>query len=154
MNGNLSSQRLQPCLKGIDFTTPESITMVVLHSVMGILSIFGNSFVLMAIYYTPKLRIFSNYFLASLALSDLMVGLLLNPMWTARAIIQAWQVNHPLTLAVSFLTVVSTIATTLNLCGVTIERLVLSFSESSKTMNDVIGSINMSKCWVMGLCFV
>ena len=111
-----------PCVMSIDFGTTESIVMATLHSLIGILSIFGNFLILVAIYCTPSLHLVSNYFLASLAVSDLVVGVLLSPMWVARAVLHVWQVNHPLTIATSWLTVFTTIATTLNLCAVSFDR--------------------------------
>ena len=62
---------------------PESIVIVncVLNTPLILTSIIGNALVLAAILRTPSLRSASNVFLCSLALSDLLVGLIVQPVY-------------------------------------------------------------------------
>ena len=64
---------------------PEFIVIVncVLNAPLMLTSIIGNALVLAAILRTPSLRSPSNVFLCSLALSDLLVGLIVQPVYIA-----------------------------------------------------------------------
>ena len=64
---------------------PEAIIVIicVLNAPLLLISIFGNSLVLAAILRTPSLRSPSTVYLCSLAVSDLLVGLVVQPMYVA-----------------------------------------------------------------------
>ena len=68
-----------------DNLQPESIVIVncVLNAPLMLTSITGNALALAAILRTPSLRSPSNVFLCSLALSDLLVGLIVQPVFIA-----------------------------------------------------------------------
>ncbi|XP_048586988.1 trace amine-associated receptor 6-like [Nematostella vectensis] len=55
------------------------ILLSVLSTLSGIVSVAGNFLVLWTIFHTKSLHVVSNWFIASLAAADLLVGLLLNP---------------------------------------------------------------------------
>ena len=99
-----------------------SISLAVLNSLSGLASICGNLFVLLAIYKLPRLHIISNYFIASLAFADFMVGLVLNPIWAVKSAMNIWENQAPVTLAAECLSIHTIAATTLSLCAVSIDR--------------------------------
>ena len=51
-----------------------------LEAVIGIIAIAGNTLVLIAIYKFPKLQTITNFFIASLAVADLLVGIFVAPL--------------------------------------------------------------------------
>lgn len=85
-------------------------------------SIGGNLLVLLTIYKQPRLHTISNYFIASLAVADLIVGLVLNPIWATRSAMNIWDDKEPLTIAPECLSAYTVFATSLNLCVVSIDR--------------------------------
>lgn len=99
-----------------------SISLTVLNSLTGLATICGNLFVLLAIYKLTRLQTISNYFIASLALADFVVGLVLNPIWAIKSALNIWEYQAPITLAAEYLSIHTIAATTLNLCAVSIDR--------------------------------
>lgn len=51
-----------------------------LEAVIGITAIAGNALVLIAIFKFPKLQTITNFFIASLAVADLLVGIFVAPL--------------------------------------------------------------------------
>ena len=99
-----------------------SISLTVLNSLTGLAAICGNLFVLVAICKLTRLQTKSNYFIASLALADFAVGLVLNPIWAIKSALNIWENQAPMTLAAECLSIHTITATTLNLCAVSIDR--------------------------------
>lgn len=101
---------------------PSSTALTVLNSLSGMASIGGNLLVLLTIYKQPRLHTISNYFIASLAVADIIVGLVLNPIWATRSAMNIWKDKEPLTIASECLAAHTVVATSLNLCAVSIDR--------------------------------
>lgn len=99
-----------------------SIFLAVLHSISGFVSAAGNFVVLLAIYQTPSLHSVSNYYIASLAVGDFVVGVFLSPLWVTKSVLNVWQNQHPLTVAAEFMSVQTLITTTFNLAAVSLDR--------------------------------
>ena len=62
------------------------IVLAVCCSISGLVAVFGNVLVLLAICTTRTLRTTSNLFIASLAVSDFFVGFIMDPILAVRAI--------------------------------------------------------------------
>jgi hypothetical protein len=88
------------CNGSLDF--PSSIILAIGYGISGIVSVIGNSFVLWAIYRFPNLRTSSNCFLASLATADLFVGLVIDPLWVARCVLEQELYQDPFKVAIDF----------------------------------------------------
>ena len=101
---------------------PSSTALTVLNSLSGMASIGGNLLVLLTIYKQPRLHTISNYFIASLAVADIIVGLVINPIWATRSAMNIWEEKEPLTIASECLAAHTVVATSLNLCAVSIDR--------------------------------
>ena len=83
---------------------PETIVIIfcALNAPLMLLSIVGNALVLAAILRTPSLRSPSTVFLCSLAVSDLLVGLVVQPVYVAyelKQVLALLLVRRPLTFA-------------------------------------------------------
>lgn len=98
--------------------------MASLYTIVGVFCMLGNGLVLFAIYKTPHLQRVSNYFIASLAVADFSVGVLVNPFWAARSALSVWQNQHPLTVITAYMSMQTAVTTTFNLCAVSIDRYV------------------------------
>ena len=98
-------------------------TISVLTAMFSAAAIAGNTLVLIAIYRSPHLRVVSNFFLASLAMADLFVGLVIDPVLIAKTVknVNSFDKN-PLAIAAVVLSIQSVTATVYNLSVVSIDR--------------------------------
>lgn len=99
-----------------------SIILAVLHSFSGFMSIVGNLVVLLSVYQTPALHTISNYYIASLAVGDFLVGIIISPLWVTKSALNVWRNEHPLTVAAELMSVQTLITTTFNLAAVSLDR--------------------------------
>ena len=99
------------------------LPVCILNSILSAITIFGNLMILLAIYKTPGLRRNnSNFFIASLAVADFLVGLIMNPLYAVKAGLAVDENSHPLAIATSVITLQTLTATTYSLCCVSIDR--------------------------------
>ena len=100
---------------------------VALTAVLGLLiSIIActNVLILIAIYKKPTLHYVTNYFLASLAVGDFFTGIVALPLWITRSLLAVADEEHPLSISVDCVHVLSVGISTYNLCTVSLERYV------------------------------
>ena len=76
----------------------------------------------MAISKFSALRTLSNFFIASLAVADISVGVLMNPVYASIFIVNATENNHPLRVTEHWLWLQTTVVSTFTLTAVSIER--------------------------------
>lgn len=100
----------------------QHIIFVTIHFTSSLLAVVGNILILTAFIKTPSLHCTSNYFLVSLSLADLLVGLLINPLYIALTTLNLWVTDHPLYIAENFLWIHTLMATTFSLAAVSIDR--------------------------------
>lgn len=112
----------------ISSRSPAFIWLVVLSCMSGVVAVVGNAVVLIAIYRTKALHTISNFFIASLAAADMVVGILLNPLLSAKAVIFSYQ-NPDLPIRGSvfdkvedFAWIQAVVATTFGLTAISVDR--------------------------------
>lgn len=110
----------EECDAELEYVT--SIFLAVLHAISGFLSTVGNVVVLLSIYQSPSLHTVSNYYIASLAVGDFLVGTVISPLWVAKSALNVWQNQHPLTVAAELMSTQTLITTTFNLAAVSFDR--------------------------------
>ncbi|EDO43480.1 predicted protein [Nematostella vectensis] len=98
------------------------ILFVILNFFSGLAAFSGNTLVLAAVYYLRGHRKTSHYFLASLAVADLSVGVIMNPVLASKAVLSIWQGEHWLSKTADFMWLQTTTATALSLCAVSYDR--------------------------------
>ena len=106
------------------------INKIVLSSwfgIAGVVAIAGNAVVLWLIAKNSSLRTVSNIFITSLAVADFFVGLVIAPVWINRCLYSEDQYEHKFALAIDYLWVHTTVATTFNLSCITLERSIAIF---------------------------
>jgi len=103
-----------------DNSTPETTIIIncVLNAPLMLISILGNALVLAAIIRTPSIRSPHMIMLCSLAVSDLLVGLIAQPIYTANELTEDGSIHLVWKITVSSLSVVSLIAIT----AITVDR--------------------------------
>ena len=101
---------------------------VVLTTILGLLiaiiACTTNVLILTAIYKKQTLHSVTNYFLASLAVGDFFVGIVALPLWITRSLLAVANEEHPLSISVDCVYVLSVGISTYNLCSVSLERYV------------------------------
>lgn len=103
----------------------ETKILMVLSIMSSILAIIGNGIMLYVVYKKESFHSTSNFFLCSLAVADLLVGLVANPIRTVSLGINLWTSNrNSLTKFNDFLACQLLVATAFNLCAVSVDRLV------------------------------
>ena len=101
---------------------PSSITLALLYGVITLPAILGNGAFLWVIYKCRALRTISNLLVSSLALADLLVGLVIDPVWIARCMLTPRPYNHALKIAIDLLWIQTSVTTTFSLCVVSLDR--------------------------------
>ena len=106
-----------------DNSNPETVLIVngVLNAPLMLISIIGNALVLAAILRTPSLRSPSTVFLCSLALSDITVGLVIQPVYIANVLINS--VGSSLYQAEDFLSILACSVSLSTMTAVSLDRL-------------------------------
>lgn len=104
------------------------IWLAVLSCMSGVVTIVGNAVVLIAIYRTKALHTISNFFIASLAAADMVVGIFLNTLLSAKVIIFSY-LNPDLPIRGSvfdkvedFAWIQAVVATTFGLSAISVDR--------------------------------
>lgn len=102
----------------------ENVLYICMNSVCGLFAITGNTLILLAVYKTSRLQISSNYFICSLAANDVVVGVFIN---TINAVMVGLRLEPSKEYAIifkleQFFYVQTIVASTLNLCAVSIDR--------------------------------
>ncbi|XP_031574837.1 beta-4C adrenergic receptor-like [Actinia tenebrosa] len=99
-------------------------TVSSLNILFAVLSVGGNSLVLIALWRTPSMHNTSNVFVASLAFADLIVGSLANPLYVFLSLMKSLRDVRAIKNAETFVWLLTVTATTYNLCAVSIDRFI------------------------------
>ena len=106
-----------------NLTTAPFVIFVCLQVISAVLAICGNLLVLVSIYNSSTLQIVSNYFIASLAVADFLVGILVNPLYIALFSLRLWVSDSVLYKVENFLWMQSLVVVTYSLCAISVDRL-------------------------------
>lgn len=138
-----------------ELSTQSQFAVASLNAIAGIIAMFGNTLVLTAIYRTPSLRTVSNAFVASLAVSDFYIGLVIHTVWMARAILNVWQSDQLVSEVVQILSLQSLIASAYNLCAIAIDRYIsiASVFQSQDIITPKRCAIIISCIWFFSVAF-
>ena len=94
------------------------------YGLAGLTAIIGNAIVLWLVARNKSLRTISNLFLTSLAAADFLVGFVIDPVWIFTRCLEYEANTHVQTYGkvVDYLWIHTTVATTFNLCCVSLDR--------------------------------
>ncbi|XP_078362140.1 adenosine receptor A2a-like [Oculina patagonica] len=117
------------CSHSKEFSMTVKIILSTWFGLTGLAAIIGNALVLWLIFTNRSLRTVSNLFLTSLAAADFLVGLVIDPVWISikclRLDEESYMQNNSETIG--YLWIHTTVATTFNLCCVTMDRHIAIF---------------------------
>ena len=103
-------------------SSTDIVVLSTMNIILGLFSVFGNVLIVAAIYKVPTQRTVSNAFIASMSVADFSVGLLMNPLWVAKSVLNIWKSDNKLSTVIEVLTMQTIVATTLSLCAVSMDR--------------------------------
>jgi len=131
------------------------LSTLVLSALMGlvcVVTITGNTLVVIAFAVDRKLRSFGNYFILNLALSDLIVGLLIG-VYAPYLLRGCWQLTRPGCLAFLLLDYVVPLASAWNMALISLDRYwsVARPIEYRLKMNTNVAVLCMSVPWLAGI---
>ena len=141
------------CSGELEYVT--SIILAVLHSISGLMSVVGNLLVLVSVYQTPAFHTVSNYYIASLAVGDFLVGVIICPLWVTKSALNIWHNDHPLTVAAELMSVQTLITTTFNLAAVSLDRFIAITNAYYylQAMTVFRCSLSIGIIWVFSIAF-
>ena len=111
------------------FSMVERIVLSTWYGLTGLAAIFGNGVVLWSVARNRSLRTIPNLFLTSFAAADFLVGLVIDPVWISIRHMATTEDDGQTSYgeAMDYLWIHTTVATTFNLCCVTLDRHIAIF---------------------------
>ncbi|KAG1680716.1 putative G-protein coupled receptor No9 [Nymphon striatum] len=159
MDGNKSSGESScPDSVSEEFLRQHRVILIfILLGTINVLVILGNSLVIIAVKTTPKLQTITNYFIVSLAVADLLVGLTTLPFSTASEVLKVWIFGK--TWCQIWLTVDVWLSTSsiINLCAISYDRYIAVMKpvKYPSHMTDSRAKIVIAGVWIVSflICF-
>lgn len=97
--------------------------IITMYSIIILLSVFGNSIVCYIVFSSKQMRTVMNYFIVSLALSDIMMAVICIPFtFIANLVMNEWPFGVALCPIVTFLQVVSVFMSSFTLVAISLDR--------------------------------
>ncbi|XP_078365559.1 adenosine receptor A2a-like [Oculina patagonica] len=117
------------CCNSKQLSMAGKIVLSTWFGLTGLAAIIGNALVLWLVARKRPLRTISNLFVASLAAADFLVGLVINMVWIIIRCLGYHADNYleSYSIAIDYLWIHTTVATTFNLCCVTLDRHIAIF---------------------------
>ena len=109
-----------------EFNMPGKIVLSTWYGIAGLVAIIGNAVVLWLIFSYLSHRSISKLFVASLAVADFLVGLVIAPVWIVLRCLYTDDIQT-YGETIDYLWIHTTVATTFNLCCVTLDRNIAIF---------------------------
>ena len=100
------------------------IVFICINAVSSLVAVGGNSVILVSFFKIRAFRRACNVFIVSLATTDLLVGLVVNPTYIALTTMNAWFSSHRVYKLENFLWIQCLVASTYALCGISIDRFI------------------------------
>lgn len=128
-----------------------NVVLALLNVASGVIAVCSNCLILVAFYQSPSLRSISNFFVVSLAVSDLLVGLTVNPVYVVLYLTgvsfdysRVW----PARLAENWFWIQTVITSTFNLTAISVDRYIAITNTFQYSQ-----IVTLSRC-VMGAVFI
>ncbi|XP_070212546.1 G-protein coupled receptor 83-like [Littorina saxatilis] len=131
--------------------TPENAILIFAYSILSIIAIFGNSLVVYVILKNRRLHTATNFFLANLAVSDLLVTCLNVPFNIMRHVMYDWVFGETLCHLVNFSLMVSVYVSTYTLTSIALDRHRMVLKPLSQRMSKTLAVGLLVSIWVLAI---
>ena len=121
---NLTIPAIQPEQCSGALNSIEIVVLATLNTILALVSTVGNALVLLAIYRVPSQKTASNAFIASLGVADFSVGLIMNPLWVYKSVLNIWQSDNIISTVIEVVAMQTVVAISLSLCAVSLDRFI------------------------------
>ncbi|XP_033102244.1 5-hydroxytryptamine receptor 4-like [Anneissia japonica] len=95
---------------------------VVILIIIGLVGLFGNTLTIIAIVRTKSLRITTNYFLANLAIADILICVIIDPFYIVSLLYRGWPLSGAFCKTVGAITCLTLAASVINLLAISVNR--------------------------------
>ncbi|XP_045215010.1 RYamide receptor-like [Mercenaria mercenaria] len=101
----------------------QQVIIITMYSIIILLSVFGNSIVCYIVFSSKRMRTVMNFFIVSLALSDILMAVICIPLtFVANLVINSWPFGDALCPVVTFLQVVTVFMSSFTLVAISLDR--------------------------------
>ncbi|XP_043493783.1 octopamine receptor Oamb-like isoform X1 [Polistes fuscatus] len=108
--------------EGVEWSGPWILLTLITLAIVNVMVVLGNVLVILAVYYTSKLRNVTNMFIVSLAVADLLVGLAVLPFSATWEVFKVWIFGDLWCSVWLAVDVWMCTASILNLCAISLDR--------------------------------
>ncbi|XP_047344406.1 octopamine receptor Oamb isoform X3 [Vespa velutina] len=108
--------------EGVEWSGPWILFTLITLAIVNVMVVLGNVLVILAVYYTSKLRNVTNMFIVSLAVADLLVGLAVLPFSATWEVFKVWIFGDLWCSVWLAVDVWMCTASILNLCAISLDR--------------------------------
>ena len=129
-----------------------TITLLVLYGILCIISVFGNFLVCYVILKNKRLHTATNFFIANLAVSDLLVTFINVPFNIARNMLEEWPFGEIPCHIVNFSLVLTTYVSTYTLTSIALDRHRVVLKPLSRRMSRRFALVILILVWLVALC--
>ena len=131
--------------------TLENALLIFAYSILSVIAIFGNSLVCYVILKNKRLHTATNFFLANLAVSDLLVTCLNVPFNIMRHVMYDWPFGETLCHLVNFSLMVSVYVSTYTLTSIALDRHRVVLKPLSHRMSKTLAVGLLVSIWVLAV---
>ncbi|XP_039453403.1 octopamine receptor Oamb isoform X2 [Culex pipiens pallens] len=124
MNNAINASECDSMIASVEWTEPRKILLLAILIFIDILVIVGNTLVVAAVTSSHKLRSVTNFFIVSLAVADLLVGLAVLPFSATWEVFKVWIFGDVWCRVWLAVDVWMCTASILNLCAISLDRYV------------------------------
>lgn len=127
------------------------VCLIFAYSVLIAISVFGNTLVCHVIFKEKRMRTITNFFIANLAIADLLLSCINVPFNIARNLLDEWPFGSVMCHLLNFSMMTSVYVNTYTLLGIALDRQRVLLSPLSPRMGRRIGHFVLALIWLLAI---
>ena len=128
------------------------IILLIVYGILIIISLFGNTMVCHVVFRNRRMHTVTNFFIANLAISDLLLTLINVPFNIARNLLDEWPFGSVMCHLLNFSLMVSVYVSTFTLMGIALDRQQVLLYPLNPRMSKPIGLVVLAFIWSLSIC--
>ena len=147
-----NNMSLNPSMLGEGMTKVwSSLFLILAYSVLIAISVFGNTLVCHVIFKEKRMRTITNFFIANLAIADLLLTCINVPFNIARNLLDDWPFGSVMCHLLNFSLMTSVYVNTFTLLGIALDRQRVLLSPLSQRMGKRVGHLVLGLIWLLAI---